>query len=178
MRVLANCLRHWLCYNMPMPNKRLTKENVAALIPNCTTIRELMRKMGYKSYAGGSGHYLSKKIREWGIDTSHMLGKAWNIGSGRKGGCPRKTAEQILVYHADGQRQRAVHLRRALVEIGRMYKCDICGVSEWLEKPLILEVEHRDGDFQNDRPDNICFICPNCHSQTPTFCRIKSSLGA
>ena len=49
------------------------------------------------------------------------------------------------------------------------YKCSVCLLSEWLKKPLVLEIDHTDGDAYNNRPENLRLICPNCHSQTSTF---------
>ena len=48
-------------------------------------------------------------------------------------------------------------------------KCNHCGNHEWRGKPLILELEHRDGNNQNNERGNLECICPNCHSQTPTW---------
>ena len=36
-------------------------------------------------------------------------------------------------------------------------------------RPLTLAVDHVDGDFSNNEPDNVRFLCPNCHSQTEDF---------
>ncbi len=47
--------------------------------------------------------------------------------------------------------------------------CWECGVIEWNQKPLVLEIEHIDGNGDNNREENLCLLCPNCHSQTPTF---------
>lgn len=47
--------------------------------------------------------------------------------------------------------------------------CSVCGISDWNDKPLVLELEHKDGNSENNEPNNLCLICPNCHSQTPTF---------
>lgn len=49
------------------------------------------------------------------------------------------------------------------------YKCSICKISEWNSAPISLELEHIDGNSENNSPDNVCLICPNCHSQTPTY---------
>jgi Zn finger protein HypA/HybF involved in hydrogenase expression len=49
------------------------------------------------------------------------------------------------------------------------YKCAECGLSEWRNKPIVLELEHRDGNSENNEFENLCLICPNCHSQTDTY---------
>jgi hypothetical protein len=49
------------------------------------------------------------------------------------------------------------------------YKCACCGINEWNKLPISLEIDHIDGDPYNDNPSNLRFICPNCHSQTPTY---------
>jgi predicted RNA-binding Zn-ribbon protein involved in translation (DUF1610 family) len=49
------------------------------------------------------------------------------------------------------------------------YKCSECGISEWNNKKIVLELEHKDGNSENNKEENLCFLCPNCHSQTDTF---------
>jgi len=49
------------------------------------------------------------------------------------------------------------------------YACAECGLSEWRGKKIVLELEHRDGNSENNSPENLCLICPNCHSQTDTY---------
>ena len=56
-------------------------------------------------------------------------------------------------------------IRKYLAE-SRGYKCEVCGISEWQGKDLMLQVDHINGDSSNDKPDNVRLICPNCHSQT------------
>ena len=49
------------------------------------------------------------------------------------------------------------------------YQCQICSLSTWLENPIILELDHIDGNHTNDAESNLRLLCPNCHSQTDTF---------
>jgi hypothetical protein len=55
-------------------------------------------------------------------------------------------------------------------------KCEICGIKEWLNKKISLEVDHIDGNRYNHKIDNLRIICPNCHSQTETY-RGKNKSG-
>jgi hypothetical protein len=48
-------------------------------------------------------------------------------------------------------------------------KCSVCGINEWNNKKINLDLEHKDGNSDNNKPENLCLICPNCHSQTDTY---------
>jgi len=48
-------------------------------------------------------------------------------------------------------------------------KCWTCGILEWNNKPIVMELEHIDGNSENNDLKNLSLICPNCHSQTPTY---------
>lgn len=49
------------------------------------------------------------------------------------------------------------------------YACAICSVSQWVDQPITLIVDHIDGNAGNNSPSNLRLLCPNCNSQTPTF---------
>jgi hypothetical protein len=49
------------------------------------------------------------------------------------------------------------------------YKCSKCGIDSWQGNKITFEVEHIDGNSSNCHPSNVCLLCPNCHSQTPTY---------
>ena len=49
------------------------------------------------------------------------------------------------------------------------YTCEVCGIKEWNEQEVPLELHHMDGDLANNGDDNLQVVCPNCHSQTHNF---------
>jgi len=51
------------------------------------------------------------------------------------------------------------------------YQCSICTTSEWQGKKLNLHLDHINGDRHDHRKKNLRLLCPNCHSQTDTYCR-------
>ncbi len=154
--------------------RNYSKALLESLARDSVSIAQILRKLGLAE-AGGTHAHISRKLREYQIDTSHFLGQAANHGSNHRGPAKR-TWEQILVIRTKGPRQKAHVLRRALIESGRVYRCETpgCPVQDaWLAKPLMLHVDHLDGNWLDDRPENVRFLCPNCHSQTPNYCGNK-----
>ncbi|MFB7935843.1 HNH endonuclease signature motif containing protein [Streptomyces sp. NPDC056049] len=111
-------------------------------------------------------------FRRWtaedGLATAHFLGQAHQRGRPR----PTKPAAEILVQH-DGERRTRTHLlRRALREVGEPEECAECGIGPvWLGESITLEIDHVNGDWSDDRRENLRLLCPNCHAITSTWCR-------
>lgn len=57
----------------------------------------------------------------------------------------------------------------------RGHFCEKCQNSVWNELPITLELEHIDGNNKNNNKLNLLLLCPNCHSQTPTWRRKKTT---
>jgi hypothetical protein len=63
------------------------------------------------------------------------------------------------------------YLKKRLVAEGLLvYECEKChNKGSWLGESLSLQLEHKNGINDDNRINNLCFLCPNCHSQTDTF---------
>jgi 5-methylcytosine-specific restriction endonuclease McrA len=95
------------------------------------------------------------------LNTDHWL----ITKTGPKG--KRQDLDAILVK--DSTYKYTTALKKRLVRAGLLeYRCYLCGIHEWENKELTLEMDHANGDRNDNRIDNLRLLCPNCHSQTPT----------
>jgi hypothetical protein len=78
---------------------------------------------------------------------------------------PAMSIEALLA----GPRNRT-HLKKRLIAAGlKQNQCEVCGLTEWLAKPLSMALHHINGDGRDNRLENLQLLCPNCHSQTDNF---------
>lgn len=77
------------------------------------------------------------------------------------------TQEQIFCENSEADDKTVK--RHFLNRKETVYKCGICGISEWQDEPITLQLDHIDGVHRNNRLSNLRLLCPNCHSQTETY---------
>lgn len=59
----------------------------------------------------------------------------------------------------------------------RGHQCEQCKLKEWLDQLIPLDSHHEDGNYENNREENLKLLCKNCHGLTPNFGR-KNKLGS
>lgn len=105
---------------------------------------------------------LQKLVEENNISIDHFDPKK-TFRRGKK----EWTEEEVFVQDCDMHRSQ---LRKVLERLGhKSDNCEECGITEWNNKPLTIEIDHINGDHRDNRKENLRWLCPNCHSQTETF---------
>lgn len=132
------------------------------------SIAGVLRKLGL-TIAGGNHSTFKKLVVELKLDTSHFTGQGSNCGKNHKGGMIAKKLEEVMIENSNYSRQA---LKRRLIKNKLLknicYECNILPI--WRNKPMVLVLDHINGINNDNRLKNLRLLCPNCNSQTDTFC--------
>jgi Bacterial regulatory proteins, luxR family len=111
------------------------------------------------------GHTVAECRERFGFDMS-----SWAEALHR-GDIVRLTPRQKLeAYAQSGRSLPRASVKRLLVDAGlKREQCERCGIDEWRGRRLTIALHHVNGDPGDNRPENIRFLCPNCHSQTENY---------
>ena len=80
--------------------------------------------------------------------------------------------QQLAQYTKENKRLPNTHeTKLRLIKLGIFVnKCSTCNITDWNNQPLSLHLDHIDGNPRNNQISNLRLLCPNCHSQTDTYC--------
>lgn len=151
---------------------KYTKELLEENVKDCFSFSELCKRLGL-AHAGSNPKTLRRKLNEFGVDYSHFTGQNWNSNS--------KNPVYIRTYTkslSENSSLSSGNTKKLLFRLGlKTNKCECCGLTEWLGKPISCELHHINGDHTDNRIENLIILCPNCHSQTDNYAGRKNKKG-
>ncbi|MET9151527.1 HNH endonuclease [Streptomyces griseoflavus] len=166
LRVRRIDISHFTYRRVPLSEERLRE-----LVRSSASYAEVMR--GLDLEVNDVNHRrVRRATARLGLDTSHFTRRSWGRSERP---APAPTAPRVLVVLPDhAARTNRTQLHRALMELGVAYACARCGnTGEWLGQPMTLQIDHVNGDWRDNRRENLRYLCPNCHALTETWCRRK-----
>ena len=144
-----------------------SKERLENAIKISTSYSETLRNLEIPTQ-GNNADTLKKYIKEYNLDISHFtFGKSKDFSNLKYISASEYLGTDKFIATSK--------LKLKLLKEGiKENKCEICGITEWNGKPLVMQLHHIDGNNSNNSLDNLQMLCPNCHSQTENYCGLAN----
>lgn len=137
---------------------KYTTELLTSIIKNSCNWREVCEKLGIKPATGSQTYIKNRSIKD-NIDFSHFNKDVWN--KGKK--FPTKDIEKFLALNGPFIKSHDLKLR--LIKCGKKLNCcEICKLTEWMNEPIVLELDHINSNHYDNRIENLQILCSNCHA--------------
>lgn len=132
---------------------------------------DVCRKVGLGT-KGRNYDTIKNWISKLNLDTSHFKSNS-QLAFERSFKKRIITDEQLFVENSKFSRAKV----KARLQLYKKYTCEICNLNnEWNGIPIVLHLDHINGNSVDNRLENLRFLCPNCHSQTATYAGKSSRL--
>jgi Zn finger protein HypA/HybF involved in hydrogenase expression len=169
-------IRYWLKkYDLKSEGEReskfdWSKEKIKESIIHSKCKSDILKYLGVSL---GTTHYqkLDLLLKKYNIDTSNF---EYDYKRGHKF---TEKYDDELVFTKNSPLSNKNIKRRIIKNSLLDYECVECGITDsWNGKKITLQLDHIDGDNNNNKLENLRFLCPNCHSQTETHSVKKSDV--
>src|SRR5580765_780548 len=128
-----------------MKLRKYTKQQLFEAVKNSFSLAQTLKKLGVAPY-GGNYAVLKKAIDHFKLDISPFTGQIWNKG---KKFPPKQPLEKYLNNEIKILSFKLKN--RLLKEKFFPYKCSNCKLEKWLGQPIPLELDHINGNPQDNR---------------------------
>lgn len=140
----------------------ITDAEIRAAFRHSRSLADLLRRVGLVP-KGGNYAIMRRRLAEMGLDVCLLPGQRWAAGARLS----RRSLSDLL---RKGVTCSGPDLVQRLIEAGLMtWECATCCCSEWLGESIPLELDHINGEHDDNRLENLRLLCPNCHALTPTY---------
>ena len=115
--------------------------------------------------------YLNKISKEFDVPEVTVWRRCKKLGIGFKNGGVRNAIPLSEILEGKHPQYSTGHLKRKILKKQILENvCSECGITEYNDKPIVLQLDHINGKSKDHTLKNLRLLCPNCHSQTDTWC--------
>jgi 5-methylcytosine-specific restriction endonuclease McrA len=132
--------------------KNYNDEDIIRISKQVKSMAGLLKALGLKP-VGGNYSNMKRKLQKLNLNCEHWTGQLWSKG------------ERLKDW---SNYTKAITSKTHLIK-ERGHKCETCHNQFWLNKLIVLEIHHIDGNKTNNEYDNLKLLCPNCHSCTDNW---------
>jgi hypothetical protein len=145
--------------------KTWTDDQLIEAVKSNNLYVDVARQLGLTNL-GSNLLTMKKHIKRLGLDVNHFLTRK-EIAKKAKTFISILTNEEIFTVNNVDRR----HVKNRIIKENLLpYECSICKLTDWTGQKLSLHLDHINGVNNDNNLDNLRFLCPNCHSLTPTYC--------
>lgn len=174
--VSQTTIRYWLKkYNLKTSGRfNYNVDELRKIVSESKSRNEVLTKLN-KNNSSGAYKSLNRAFNKYNINISHFRNRSENAKHTQK--LTGLSNEDI--FNENSKVSRTTVKRRILRDNLLEYKCFNCGQDDkWLSKILVLILDHKNGINNDNRLENLRFVCPNCNSQLPTHCNKKHTCSS
>lgn len=147
---------------------KIEKDELQSILDESKSYVEVLEKLGFDGYNGN--HRTLKERLNNGEFNLNKLNENRQNEMKSKLSFLHKREDLSSVLVGGGKFCRRTLKKRLVEENHLKYKCDRCGLGDiWEGEEIVLQLDHKNGINDDNRLENLRFLCPNCHSQTKTF---------
>jgi 5-methylcytosine-specific restriction endonuclease McrA len=138
------------------------------LLNSSISYSDILRKLNFDTKTGGAYRTLKSRINESNFNTELFDINRKNHYKTNLIRKDKTKIDDILIKNSTYSR---CALKRRLISENIMeYKCYLCSIIDvWNGKPIAIQLDHINGINNDNRLENLRFLCPNCHSQTDSY---------
>lgn len=147
--------------------KALDASDLRTIVARSRCRADVIRGLGFEP-ATHTYRALKDVLRKEHIPVDHFES---NYAAMRRAIRPRYQHALDAILVRDSTYNDIATLKRRLIDGDLLVaECAVCGIHAWCGEAIVLHLDHINGIRNDHRLENLRLLCPNCHSQTQTYC--------